>query len=302
MLRPAHPADYPAIARIHNTLWPEHFRSLEDFAHLDRHNHVRRFLLELDGPVAVAGLRDRGAFYEFEVGVLPEFEGRGLGRELYARLLRELEALPPKRTLAFVKESHPYALAFAARRGWRESLRGYHQHLDLAAFDPAPFEGLRRRLEAEGYAFHSYAVLPDPERLYPLLRQTYLDVPRSGEAEPLSLEEFRRRFVLHPAFHPQTSFVAVREGEWAGLSLVRRRGESGLHSAMTGVLPAHRGRGLATALKVCSILEARRLGFAELHTNNAAGNAPMLAVNARLGFVREPAQIELELTKESLWT
>ena len=36
--------------------------------------------------------------------------------------------------------------------------------------------------------------------------------------------------------------------------------------------------------------------------NNAAGNAPMLAVNARLGFVREPARIELELTKESLWT
>jgi len=59
MLRPAHPADYPAIARIHNTLWPEHFRSLEDFAHLDRHNPVRRFLLELVPVPVVEGLHQQ---------------------------------------------------------------------------------------------------------------------------------------------------------------------------------------------------------------------------------------------------
>ena len=63
---------------------------------------------------------------------------------------------------------------------------------------------------------------------------------------------------------------------------------------MTGVLREHRGYGLAVALKVRVIKLAHASGIRELHTNNASTNAGILAVNARLGYVREATQIQLK--------
>ena len=57
----------------------------------------------------------------------------------------------------------------------------------------------------------------------------------------------------------------------------------GAHHA-TGVARAHRGRGLATALKRAQIDRARAAGLNELVTWNEDGNAPIRAVNARLGY------------------
>jgi mycothiol synthase len=63
---------------------------------------------------------------------------------------------------------------------------------------------------------------------------------------------------------------------------------------MTGVLREHRGQNLALALKLAAIQYATQHGFTELHSNNASTNAPMLAINQKLGFERSPAQIQLE--------
>ncbi len=52
-----------------------------------------------------------------------------------------------------------------------------------------------------------------------------------------------------------------------------------------------RGRGVATALKVAAIGVARALGAPTIRTDNASDNAPMLRVNDRLGFVRDPATV-----------
>lgn len=62
----------------------------------------------------------------------------------------------------------------------------------------------------------------------------------------------------------------------------------------TAVARPWRGRGIAKALKALKALKARMLrlvrerrpGVTLMTTNNAASNAPMLSINARLGFVR----------------
>ncbi|MFC4606715.1 GNAT family N-acetyltransferase [Streptomyces maoxianensis] len=57
----------------------------------------------------------------------------------------------------------------------------------------------------------------------------------------------------------------------------------------TVVAPAHRGRGLGRAVKrhMLSAVSARHPGIREIATTVADDNAPMLAVNERLGYRRE---------------
>jgi RimJ/RimL family protein N-acetyltransferase len=57
------------------------------------------------------------------------------------------------------------------------------------------------------------------------------------------------------------------------------------------VLRAYRGRSLALALKLRGIAYARSRGMAEIQTVNDMANAPMLALNRKLGFVQTGANI-----------
>jgi hypothetical protein len=61
-----------------------------------------------------------------------------------------------------------------------------------------------------------------------------------------------------------------------------------MHHSFTGVLRAYRGRRLALALKLLSISAAQRYDVDYLYTNNDSSNAPMLAINRRLGYQESP--------------
>ncbi len=67
---------------------------------------------------------------------------------------------------------------------------------------------------------------------------------------------------------------------------------------MTGVLPSHRGRGIAMALKLATIAYGRQHGYSEIRTWNETHNTGMLAINERLGFTRQPAWITFEAALE----
>lgn len=62
---------------------------------------------------------------------------------------------------------------------------------------------------------------------------------------------------------------------------------------MTGVMPSHRGHGLGLAAKVEALRRAKASGIAEVWTENHNRNAPMLAINARLGYEAMPEVIQL---------
>ena len=52
----------------------------------------------------------------------------------------------------------------------------------------------------------------------------------------------------------------------------------------TGVLREHRNRGLATLMKRCGLARAAKAGITRAITQNDDSNAPMLAINRRLGY------------------
>ena len=61
---------------------------------------------------------------------------------------------------------------------------------------------------------------------------------------------------------------------------------------LLGVRRAYRRRGIATALKVRGILWAKNHGFQGVRTDTDTTNAPMIAINDRLGFVETPGRVE----------
>jgi GNAT superfamily N-acetyltransferase len=62
---------------------------------------------------------------------------------------------------------------------------------------------------------------------------------------------------------------------------------------MTAVLRAYRGRGIARQLKHATIAWAIRSGLERMETGNDLDNAPMRAVNARLGYRPRPDEVIL---------
>ena len=75
-----------------------------------------------------------------------------------------------------------------------------------------------------------------------------------------------------------------------------------LSQQFTGVRPDTRGRGLGKWLKAAMLLHARELypGLEQVVTGNAASNAPMLAINTKLGFKQFRAGTEYQIPRDHL--
>ena len=173
--------------------------------------------------------------------------------------------------------------------------------------DPSPYARLEERLAAEGVRITTLAAEGLEE---PVLRQVcglhnacLRDIPRRDEHEDIPYAAWVALMLDGPNAMPEATFLATDGGAYVGMSALDRRGPAGaLHQGFTGVLPSHRGCGIATVLKLRAIAHARDLGVLTIHTRQHASNAPMLHLNARLGFRRGPADIQLEKPLRSFST
>ena len=77
---------------------------------------------------------------------------------------------------------------------------------------------------------------------------------------------------------------------YAKLAFSTESTERAFHD-LTGVKRAHRGRGIASALKATQIRWAKEQGFGSLQTANEVRNAPIRHLNAKHGYVLEPGAV-----------
>jgi len=175
------------------------------------------------------------------------------------------------------------AAPFLRARGFAPLERFLPSSLDLMAFDPTQFAGAVRRAEAQGVRLLTYAERGDSpqnrRKLYALEQAARASQPfrEVGPYLPAPFEAWEREFA---GWDPETIFLAITAlgDAWVGVV-------TGLEWYFTGVHPDWWGRGLATALKVRCLSEAKRRGVAQMETENHEDNAAMLMVNRRLGFV-----------------
>ena len=156
--------------------------------------------------------------------------------------------------------------------------------LDLAGFDPlaVPVPRLRPPLRVT-----TLAELQDTpgnrHRIYELNKACSADIPERGEF--FSYAEYVERRFETDTFRADGQILVIDEDTMTGMCAVSyREDRSWAFIEMTGVLPSHRRRGLATLLKVNALTTAQRWGARTVRTINHPANNPILTANRRLGF------------------
>lgn len=306
------PEDFATVVEIDNLCDPEHRSTVEEFRYdyenFDRQRYVLRYyLVEVDGKAAGYGCshhmphRFHPQRFWIWIAVLPEFREKGIGSALYECILSDLRGLSAKFLETSTRETWTDTVHFLENRGFREVMRTWESHLDVKSFDPKPFERYVARAEREGITLVSLSEEKqrDPDwlqKLYDLHMAVMADVPSPTPFTPIPLEEFRRRMLEHPDLLPDGYFLAKVGEEYVGESfLFRLPAEPGhLSQGLTGVRREHRGKGIAMALKLKVIGFAKSRGYTLIKTWNASTNLPMLAINEKLGFRRQPAWIQYE--------
>jgi len=308
-IRPFNETDYPAITELWNRQNPDRSRSVEEARHSDANLEGKlrkgRFVANVDGRVVGVGeySQNLGSLHPqkfiLEGYVPPEFQGRGIGKALYERVLEALKPYDPISLRTTVRENQARAMKFLHDRGYAETKRDWVSVLQVAEANLEPFADLEQRVKAEGIEILSFAepLESDPQavqKLHALFSEIRVDVPRSEPPTPISLETFVENILTGPDYDPNAFFIALEGAEWVGMSCMFRVGETKeLDHWSTGTRRAWRGRGIAQTLKVRTVRYARENGFATIRTDNDSRNAPMLAINDRLGFRRGAAQISM---------
>jgi GNAT superfamily N-acetyltransferase len=239
--------------------------------------------------------------YWLHITVDPALRRRGIGSRLYIALLDHVRGQGATALRGEAREAEPDALPFAEHHGFMIDRHIFESTLDLAAFDGTPFAESIKRAEAQGIRFFTMAdvgnTLEARRRLYELERTVARDIPGGSESTIRPFETFLQQVCDDPAYLPDGQIVAAVDEAWVGLAAILRiPGANGMYNGITGVLPAYRGRGIALALKLLAIYTARRHGAAYLRTNNDSQNAPMLAVNRKLGYRPEPGYYRMLAT------
>ena len=190
-------------------------------------------------------------------------------------------------------DDRPEGIEFLAHRGFSELERSKTVRLELAGV-AAPTV-----VPPPGIELTTLAARPDlVAGVHAVALETFEDIPGGDEPmAPGDLAEFRARDVDRPSIPKDAFFVAVdpetgRAVGYGSLMMVPGSTTTAWHD-MTAVLRAYRGRGIARVLKEATIAWALDNGLTALETGNDEANAPMRAVNARLGYRPLPDEITM---------
>ena len=225
----------------------------------------------------------------FQLWIAPEEWREEQADALYAEAVEFARSREAKRLTTYLTLYTPDdpMVPFLARHGFTEVDRIVPVMLDLTTFDATRFTSPA----PDGISFFSYAEAGDTDtnrrRLYALDETLDRDVPTNDtHGEPPPFEEWIKR-LNRPEHDSSTLLLAADEaGNWIGISQLGFQEATNIGwTFLTGVLREYRGLGVAYALKLRAIDAARARGCPLILTENHEDNAPMRAINKKLGFV-----------------
>ncbi|HEV7663530.1 MAG TPA: GNAT family N-acetyltransferase [Chloroflexota bacterium] len=235
--------------------------------------------------------------FQLRVEVDPRWQRQGIGAALFAHLLATLRGWDPEVVRSESRAGNEAAVSFLEHRGFTEWRRRWESVLDVASANVQPLVTAAARADAADIRIVTYGAEVERRGEATLARQLYdteMAISRDEPAmepgaETMSFERFCAVELDTPDAVAAGHFLALHGEQIVGVSRLMRdlNHPDVLRQAFTGVRPDYRGRGIAQALKLCTIDLARSADYREIRTSNDSSNAPMLHINDVIGFKRE---------------
>ena len=295
MIRAGHDGDLAAIARLFNEVYPHWTQSEAGLRHRlssepDRARR-RTWVVEEDGELAGSSSssfdfhssKEDVAFVQ--VMVAARHRRRGLGDALLAAAMTHLTESGARKVITHTTEQE--GRRFLEARDFRHTLTGRLSRVDPRAVDLSQLARLEREKAKEGFTLAPLSALRDrPELIHAVDAAASRDIPLDEPITDVRFDEWERYYWRHPDLSLDGSFAVLHDGRPVAFTMIRadpatRRASND----MTGTLAEYRGRGLARLAKLASLRWAAEHGITQIVTGNDETNAPMLAVNARLGYM-----------------
>lgn len=220
------------------------------------------------------------------VNVAEEHRRGGIGTALHRRIAAHAAALGSGSTAVHFVEN-PAGVAFATGLGYHEARAEQESVLDPRTVTDRPPPDLELRTLADA----------DPHDVFHVDLSASRDVPLLEPIDDIPYEEWEDHVLRHPLLAKDGSFLAYVDGAPAAVSMLLADSEGRATNMFTGTRREFRGRGLGLAVKLASIAWANEHGITSLVTTNDERNAPMLAINRKLGYV--PADRQVEYLREA---
>ncbi len=273
-------ADYEAWVALDNQIWTDYVSTVQARRHraetVSKKAKWRWWMAEKDDQLLGTAYHGRylynirpGSFL-VNINVAPGARKQGLGSQLYDHCLTQMQAeLDEIRVInAFTKENMLDSLRFLENRGFTRVLREPLSLLQVQEFDPSSFLIKAQRTEEAGIFVKMLAELQEEfmdwkEQYYLLEIEVRADVPSADPFRAPTFEEFSQLHFADPEFDPRTVWIAIKGREWLGMTefFVNNAEPMKGYTGITGVRRAARRRGVATALKLKSLVYAQKRGL-----------------------------------------
>lgn len=312
-IRPLRDEDFDAITEIEVANFPDNPRSAAEtrdkYLRFDTTRWAREWVIgegEAGGVVAYGAYRHAPRSfhpdkYHVYAAVHPSRHRRGIGTRLMRHLLGRLGERGATRVISWTREDYGHAIAFLRRFGFEEYARAFESRLTVPAADLQALAHYKQLAADAGVVITTLGdELARVPHCLPAVYQAHMVMDISEPQDdpdlptPMSYDLWLSEDVRHPRVLLDAYFLARRGDLYVGESAVKRTDADphALRQQLTAVLPEYRGRSIATALKLHTVEYARAHGYREIRTFNSSRNAPMLAINTKLGFVRQPTWID----------
>ena len=284
LIRELETADLPSLTTLVRSLLPTMVVSERGLDHTRK--STRWWVVDEAGELAGAGRA--GRFGRCWVGVGPAARNRGIGAALARHVENALRERGHVEATAWTDDDD--GARFAEHHGFREARR---KPVSVIRLDTTELQPL---VLPEGVTLVPLVDLADRLReLHELAMLAHRDDPADPLDSEQSFEEWLRDDLGVPDLDYHGSVVAVIDDRLAALAFVASDGVARAENEFTGTHPDYRGRGLATLAKLSTLHWACARGIREIWTGNDSENAPMLAINRKLGY--QPAGVRRKHVK-----
>lgn len=275
-LRPDDPAD-PVVTR--------HWWTIEA-----ADNVVERWVATQDGrPVGLAFHRHAAwakmpeRFGRVAADLLPAVRTAARLDALFAFVEDRSRSDGTKTFTAWTWEDDRLRVDVLAARGFKEERRERFWELDLVANkDRIEILTLARDNDPEKY-----------RKLWRMSDEAEQDIPTTVPHIGTTWEVFEE-WMRSPGLKPERQWIAREGDDIVGVSQLSFPPTRGIvETDWTGTARKVRGRGVARALKIETVMQAIVLGVDRVRTDNDGENAPILHINESMGYKRLKDMIQL---------